>query len=860
MVSTRCCDARRAAPDRLIDVQRADQRRCRDAVPHATRPGDVLADRYRLVDLLSESGARAVLAGPRPDPRAARRAARDRRRRRARRAAARGRPPVGDRAGPAVPARARRRAQRGVLLRRQRVGLRHLARHHARDQRPAVAARGRLDRRRGGRLDRRRRTRGPSRTGAWCRRTCSSTTPAPSGSSGSASTPRCTGSRRASCAPTSATWRAAARVAHRHAGRATRPPQVPQAPRDHGRVLRPRQVRAGVPRPLDDLCDELLNPKGSRVRDVRDVASARGICVFLTDFVGDDAGLGAGDRAPQPRPQRDAWRCPFVPDILARPDDVEMPPVEGPDTDEPAATGGRRGPDGAGTPTTPRPARTSRTSDGAAHPGRPADLRRRERRRLLAGEASRPATAPATLRGAARSGRSSRPTTPHGDGPASQPAPPADGRRRPPRSEGRRVLAVPRPRLLERERHHPGVRRPGPERRRQRPGPPGAPARRPGRPGPAGRDRPRDRVQRQPGPDPAGRPAGGRPLLQRHPRRPALGQHRRRPGPGGGRGRGRLRPAGRPARGEPRRRGQRRRRRPRHVLVDLDLPPAARARRAQDRRRPGARPRRRAARSARSSSTWPARRPASRSSSPTRCPTGVDGLTAAGQEEPPGRASVALDGAATGRYLMLWLTALPATDDGRFRGEVVDVRVLATRDDRLDAGRPARGADRRRPAAGPRRRRPRRVRRPVPPAPRPAVGGRPAHHGQPRGRRRRAAGRDDRGVPAGRVVPRGRRRDHLAAPGRRQRLPRPAPGGEGAPGRPAARRPRGVRRPAGASRSPTGPRPTRRTSRWPTSAAGSCSPRSPSCPPSSAPPWCWWTWRATRSPTSPRCSTARSAP
>ena len=68
--------------------------------------------------------------------------------------------------------------------------------------------------------------------------------------------------------------------------------QVPPVPRDHGRVLRPRQVRAGVPRPLDDLCDELLNPQGKRVRDVRDIASARGIHVFLTDFVGDDSGLG----------------------------------------------------------------------------------------------------------------------------------------------------------------------------------------------------------------------------------------------------------------------------------------------------------------------------------------------------------------------------------------------------------------------------------------------------------------------------------------------------------------------------------------------------------------------------------------
>ncbi|MFI5627385.1 hypothetical protein ACIA03_28275 [Nocardioides sp. NPDC051685] len=33
---------------------------------------------------------------------------------------------------------------------------------------------------------------------------------------------------------------------------------MPPAPRDHGRVLRPRQVRAGVPRPLDDLCDRVL--------------------------------------------------------------------------------------------------------------------------------------------------------------------------------------------------------------------------------------------------------------------------------------------------------------------------------------------------------------------------------------------------------------------------------------------------------------------------------------------------------------------------------------------------------------------------------------------------------------------------
>lgn len=108
--------------------------------------------------------------------------------------------------------------------------------------------------------------------------------------------------------------------------------QVPPVPRDHGRVLRPRQVRAGVPRPLDDLCDELLNPQGRRVREVRDIASARGIHVFLDEFVGDDGGLASTIARRNPD-RSETVTLPFVPDILARPDDVEMPPVEGPDPD-----------------------------------------------------------------------------------------------------------------------------------------------------------------------------------------------------------------------------------------------------------------------------------------------------------------------------------------------------------------------------------------------------------------------------------------------------------------------------------------------------------------------------------------------
>lgn len=113
--------------------------------------------------------------------------------------------------------------------------------------------------------------------------------------------------------------------------------QVPPVPRDHGRVLRPRQVRAGVPRPLDDLCDELLNPQGRRGREVRDIASARGIHAFLAEFVGDDGGLGPSIARRNPD-RSETVTLPFVPDILARPDDVELPPVDGPDP-EPARAG-----------------------------------------------------------------------------------------------------------------------------------------------------------------------------------------------------------------------------------------------------------------------------------------------------------------------------------------------------------------------------------------------------------------------------------------------------------------------------------------------------------------------------------------
>ncbi|MBZ5735569.1 protein kinase family protein [Nocardioides sp. TRM66260-LWL] len=68
---------------------------------------------------------------------------------------------------------------------------------------------------------------------------------------------------------------------------------VEPAPREHGRLLRPRQVRAGVARTLDELCGELLCtvPSPSRPRDLRGLSTARGVSDVLRDFIGDPAGL-----------------------------------------------------------------------------------------------------------------------------------------------------------------------------------------------------------------------------------------------------------------------------------------------------------------------------------------------------------------------------------------------------------------------------------------------------------------------------------------------------------------------------------------------------------------------------------------
>ncbi|GAB3773908.1 protein kinase family protein [Nocardioides pacificus] len=77
--------------------------------------------------------------------------------------------------------------------------------------------------------------------------------------------------------------------------------EVPAAPEEGGRVLRPRQVRAGVPRSLDHLCDEVLNSRGAGGSVQREAAE---IADLLRELVGDPTALIAAEAAREHGVQR----------------------------------------------------------------------------------------------------------------------------------------------------------------------------------------------------------------------------------------------------------------------------------------------------------------------------------------------------------------------------------------------------------------------------------------------------------------------------------------------------------------------------------------------------------------------------
>ncbi len=63
---------------------------------------------------------------------------------------------------------------------------------------------------------------------------------------------------------------------------------LPDAPTEHGRALRPRQVRAGVPRPLDAICERVLN--ADPLGPATPLETAHEIYAALSDFIGDATG------------------------------------------------------------------------------------------------------------------------------------------------------------------------------------------------------------------------------------------------------------------------------------------------------------------------------------------------------------------------------------------------------------------------------------------------------------------------------------------------------------------------------------------------------------------------------------------
>jgi hypothetical protein len=107
--------------------------------------------------------------------------------------------------------------------------------------------------------------------------------------------------------------------------------QLPPAPMVHGEVLRPRRVRAGIPRPLDALCDQVINPtSGHTQRSPYDVSTMTEVAAALADFVGDPSGMAEGGSWSGPAPTQPVRRT--EPQPTSPP---TSPPVARPSPPEP---------------------------------------------------------------------------------------------------------------------------------------------------------------------------------------------------------------------------------------------------------------------------------------------------------------------------------------------------------------------------------------------------------------------------------------------------------------------------------------------------------------------------------------------
>jgi serine/threonine protein kinase len=122
------------------------------------------------------------------------------------------------------------------------------------------------------------------------------------------------------------------------------PSAVPAAPRDGRRPLRPRQVRAGVPRTLDAICDRVLHKEAAQ--HALAIETAHEIAAALSDYVGDPAAAAPVDvpsmyaepDPPPPVPQQPESADPTEPEDQPeddRPEDDRpedhQPEPQGPD-------------------------------------------------------------------------------------------------------------------------------------------------------------------------------------------------------------------------------------------------------------------------------------------------------------------------------------------------------------------------------------------------------------------------------------------------------------------------------------------------------------------------------------------------
>lgn len=122
------------------------------------------------------------------------------------------------------------------------------------------------------------------------------------------------------------------------------PSAVPAAPYEHRRTLRPRQVRAGVPRTLDAICDRVLTKEASQ--HSLPIETALEIAAALSDFVGDSPQLAPLDVSgmyaePTISLHRDALQIePDTSVFTPRPgfEDTDHPATESTDTDDGPAT------------------------------------------------------------------------------------------------------------------------------------------------------------------------------------------------------------------------------------------------------------------------------------------------------------------------------------------------------------------------------------------------------------------------------------------------------------------------------------------------------------------------------------------